>query len=310
MRGLRLSLFLGLALVLGACGKQQSAEQTPPTTPATALAPPASTAAPTATAAQRQEVGLAPAPANKIAKLNEDGSESGGDTTADTGTGNRLLAAVAATMAAATPSASAQANLAPPPLWQEGVNYSRLVPAQPTNVPPGQVEVLEFFWYACPHCYAIDPQVEAWKKSKPAYITFTRVPVMWTDGHRATARLFYTLETLGKLDQFHSAVFKEIHVNNNPLVGADPNDAAQDERIQTIFAVKLGIPEAEFTKAYHSFAVDTALQRADQLEQRYRIEGVPTFVVNGKYVADVRSAGGPDRLLALVNDFAAQEHKH
>jgi protein dithiol oxidoreductase (disulfide-forming) len=310
MRGFRLSLFLGVALVIGACGKQQSESQAPATTPATALAPPASTAAPAATATERQEVGLAPAPANKIAKLNEDGSESGGEATADTGTGNRLLAAVAATMAAATPSASAQANLAPPPLWQEGVNYSRLVPAQPTDVPPGQVEVLEFFWYACPHCYAIDPQVEAWKMSKPASITYTRVPVMWTVGHRATARLFYTLQSLGKLEQFHSAVFTEIHDHNNPLVGADPNDAAQAERIQTTFAVKLGIPEDKFKSAYHSFDVEKALQRADQLEQRYRIEGVPTFVVNGKYVADVRSAGGPDRLLNLVTDFAAQEHKH
>ncbi len=310
MRGLRLSLCLGIALVLGACGKQQSAEQAAPTMPATALVPPAATAAPAATVTQRQEVGLAPAPANKIAKLNEDGSESGGDTTPDSGTGNRLLAAVAATMAAATPSASAQTNLAPPPLWQEGVNYTRLVPAQPTAVPPGQVEVLEFFWYACPHCYAIDPQVEAWKKSKPAYVTFTRVPVMWSDAHRATARFFYTLEALGKLEQFHSAVFKEIHINNNPLVGADPNDAAQAERIQTTFAVKLGIPEADFKTAYHSMAVETKLQRADELEQRYRIEGVPTFVVNGKYVADVRSAGSPERLLAFVNDFAAQEHKH
>jgi thiol:disulfide interchange protein DsbA len=310
MRGVRLSLFLGVALVLGACGKQRSAEQVPPTTPATALSPPASTSAPTATTTQRQEVGLAPSPANKIAHLNEDGSESGGDATADTGTGNRLLAAVAATMAAATPSASAQANLTPPLLWQEGVNYTRLVPAQPTAVPPGQVEVLEFFWYACPHCYAIDPQIEAWKKAKPAYVTFTRVPVMWTDGHRATARLFYTLEDLGKLEQFHSAVFKEIHDNNNQLVGADPNDAVQAERIQTAFAVKLGIPEAAFKSAYHSLPVETKLQRADELEQRYRIEGVPTFVVNGKYVADVRSAGGPDRLLALVSDFAAQEHKH
>ena len=95
MRGFRLSLCLGAVLVLGACGKQQTAEQAPATPPATALAPPASTSAPSATATQRQEVGLAPAPANKIAKLNEDGSESGGDTTADTGSGNRLLAAVA-----------------------------------------------------------------------------------------------------------------------------------------------------------------------------------------------------------------------
>lgn len=305
MRGLRLSLFLGVALVLCACGKQQAAEQAAPT----ALAPPTSAAPPIATATQRQEVGLAPTPANKVAHLNEDGSESSSDTTGDTGTGNRLLAAVAATLAAATPRAAAQTSLVPPAPWQEGINYTRLVPAQPTAGPQGQVEVLEFFWYGCSHCYAIDPEVEAWKKSKPAYISFTRVPVMWSEGHRSTARLYYTLESLGKLDQFHSAVFKEIHVNGDPLVGADPNDTAQAERIQTTFVVKMGIPEATFKAAYHSFGVETALQRADQLEQRYRIEGVPTFVVNGKYVADVRSAGGPEKLLSLVSDLAAQEHK-
>jgi thiol:disulfide interchange protein DsbA len=195
-------------------------------------------------------------------------------------------------------------------LWQEGVNYTRLVPAQPTAVPTGQVEVLEFFWYACPHCYAIDPLVESWKKTKPAYISFSRVHVMWNEGHRALARLYYTLDSMGKLDQLHGEVFKEIHVNGNPLVASDPNNAAESERIQTAFVTKHGISESDFKKAYHSFAVETALQRADELVQRYRIDGVPTFVVNGKYVADVRSADGQERLLSLVGDLAAQEHKH
>ena len=110
------------------------------------------------------------------------------------------------------------------------------------------------------------------------------------------ARFFYTLQSLGKLEQFHGAIFKEIHDNNNPLVGADPNDAAQAERIQTTFAVKLGIPEAQFKSAYHSLPVDAKLQRADELEQRYRIEGVPTFVVNGKYVAGRSLRGRPGSL--------------
>jgi len=176
-------------------------------------------------------------------------------------------------------------------------------------VPAGQVEVLEFFWYACPHCYDLDGQVEAWRKNKPAYITFSRVPVTWSDGHRALARLFYTLKSLGKLDQLHDAVFKEIHVNGNPLVAAD-GDEAETERIQTAFAKKQGIPEDEFKKAYHSFPVDTDLQKADGLVQRYRIDGVPSFVINGKYVADVRTAGNPERLMSLVGDLAAQEHKH
>jgi len=124
------------------------------------------------------------------------------------------------------------------------------------------------------------------------------------------ARLYYTLESMGKLDQLHSEVFKAIHVNGNPLVAADPSDTAESERIQTNFVKKFGISEDDFKKAYHSFAVDNALQKADQLMERYRIDGVPTFVINGKFVADVRSADGPERLMSLVGDLAAQEHKH
>jgi thiol:disulfide interchange protein DsbA len=306
-----LCLVLGVVLLLGACGKQQSADERSQTStpPATALTPPASGAAPAETASQRQEAGLAPTPATKVTRTNEDGSESVEDTTGDSGTNNRLLAAVASTMAAATSAASAT-DIAAPTMWQAGVNYNQLVPAQPTSVPQGQVEVLEFFWYGCPHCFAIDSQVESWRKTKPAYISFSRVPVMWSEAHRSTARLYYTLESLGKLEQLHDAVFKEIHTNNDPLIGNDPNDVAAAERIQTTFAVKHGIPEDTFKKAYHSFAVETALQRADQLVLRYRIEGVPTFVVNGKYLADVRSAGSPERLLSLVDDLAAQEHRH
>jgi thiol:disulfide interchange protein DsbA len=309
----RLSLLLVLTIAVGACGKQQSADDhsRSPTTPATALAPPASPAPPSATATERQEVGLAPTQANKPPRANEDGSETVDETGADSGSHKALLAAVASTMAAGTSTAAAASvNTTPPPLWQEGVNYTRLVPAQPTNVPPGQVEVLEFFWYGCPHCYALDPQVESWRKSKPAYVTFSRVPVMWSEGHRSTARLYYALESMGKLDQLHGEVFKEIHVNGNPLIAADPNDAAGAERIQSSFLKKLGISDDAFKQAYHSFAVETDLQRADQLGLRYRIAGVPTFVVNGKYVADVSSAGSPERLMSLVEDLAAQERKH
>ena len=117
------------------------------------------------------------------------------------------------------------------------------MPAQPTAVAAGQVEVLEFFWYACPHCYDIDPLVEAWRKTKPAYVSFSRVPVTWSEGHRALARLFYTVKILGKLDQLHGEIFKEIHVNGNPLVARDPSDEAETERIQAAFAAKEGIPE-------------------------------------------------------------------
>jgi thiol:disulfide interchange protein DsbA len=190
------------------------------------------------------------------------------------------------------------------------VNYTRLVPAQPTSVPAGQVEVLEFFWYACPHCYALDSMVEAWKKTKPAYVTFSRVHVLWNEGHRALARLYYTLDSMGKLDQLHGEIFQEIHVNGDPLTAVDPNNAAESERIQAAFVKKFGISETDFKKAYHSMPVDLAVQKADELVQRYRIDGVPRFVVNGKFIADVASAGSPERLISLVGDLAVQEHKH
>jgi thiol:disulfide interchange protein DsbA len=297
------AFFLGLALALTACGKQQSANVP------TSASPSAPAAAPDHADAARQKPGEQPSDLpSKITRMNEDGSETVEDVPSDGGAHNPLLAAVASTVAASTSSATA-ATLGGPAMWKEGVNYTRIVPAQPTEVPAGQVEVLEFFWYACPHCAAIDPLVESWKKTKPAYVTFSRVHVMWNEGHRSLARLYYTLDSLGKLDQLHGEVFKEIHVNGNPLVAADPRNAAESERIQTAFVTKFGISEADFKKAYHSFAVETALQRADQLVQRYRIDGVPTFVVNGKFVADVRSADGPERLISLVSDLAAQEHK-
>ena len=210
--------------------------------------------------------------------MNEDGSETVEDVPGDSGAHNPLLAAVASTVAASTPAASAAATTAST-AWQEGVNYTRLVPAQPTAVPAGQVEVLEFFWYACPHCYAIDPLVESWKKTKPAYISFSRVPVMWSEGHRSLARLYYTLESLGKLDQLHGEIFKEIHVNGNPLGrhrseqrGARRSAFRPRSRRRTAF------PKRTSRTAYHSFAVEPTLQRADELVQRYRIDGVPTFV--------------------------------
>ena len=298
-RFMRGALLLGFCLIVAACGKQQSAEQNLTAENAPAAAAQGSAATP-ATAAQQTPAAPAAEPAT-ITRVNEDGSETVEDASGDSGLHNALLAAVSSTAAAAPLNA--------PTPWQEGVNYTRLVPAQPTAVAAGQVEVLEFFWYACPHCYAIDPLVEAWKKTKPAYVSFSRVPVMWNEGHRSLARLYYTLDSIGKLNDLHAAIFKEIHVKNDPLVDLS-NDDAQSEKIQTAFVQTQGVSAEAFKNAYHSFSVENSLQRADQLVQRYRISGVPAFVINGKYVADVGTAQGEDRLMSLVSDLAAIEHKH
>jgi len=303
MRLRHLALGLGFALTLAACGKQQSANERSP-----AITPPP-VAQTHADAGQQKPSEKAADLPSKITRMNEDGSETVEEVTGDSGAHNPILAAVASTVAASMSAASAATTTTAPTPWQEGVNYTRIVPAQPTSVAAGQVEVLEFFWYACPHCYAIDPLVEKWNKTKPAYISFSRVHVMWSEGHRSLARLYYTLESMGKLEQMHGEIFKAIHDKGNPLVANDPTDTAETERIQTLFVKKFGISEDDFKKAYHSFAVDTALQKADELMERYRIDAVPTFVINGKYVADVQTAGGPERLISLVGDLAAQEHK-
>jgi protein dithiol oxidoreductase (disulfide-forming) len=293
----RVTFALCLALALGACSKQHAQQSAAPPTAALKPAP----------VQRNAPVPNQQAQAAKLAHPNESGQETVEDATGDSGAHNALFAAVASTVVAATPAAAA-ADLSGPSLWQDGVNYTRIVPGQPTSVPAGQVEVLEFFWYACPHCYALDPLVESWRKTKPAYVSFSRVPVTWQDGHRALGRLFYTMKALGKVDQVHGDIFKEIQVNNDPLVG---RDVAETERMQTAFAVKEGIPEATFKNEFeHGFSTNNDLRNADELVQRYRIDGVPTFVINGKYIADVRSAGSPEKLMALVADLAAQEHKH
>jgi protein dithiol oxidoreductase (disulfide-forming) len=298
MRATPLALVLCAALTLTACAKKESGHGT------VAKNAPATNPENQSPAQQRVQAGADKA---KIPSLtNENGTETVEESTADNSTHNSLLAAVASTVTAA----NAAVPLSGPTLWQEGVNYSRLVPAQPTDAPAGQVEVLEFFWYGCPHCYALEPVIEAWIKSKPAYVTFTRVPVLWNAGDRALGRLYYTVQSLGKIDELHGAIFKEIHVNNDPLIGSDPENSAEAEHMQLVFVRKYGISDQDFRGKYeHDMGIDTALQHADQLIERYRVTSVPNFVVNGKFVTDVATAGSPERLISLINDLTAAEHK-
>lgn len=304
MRLRPLLLALGVALSLAACGRQEPSGLAPTKAPAPVTAPAVNT---TAAGVPGKTAADAAKPLT-MTHFNEDGSESVEETPGDTGSQNKLLAAVASTVAAATVSAAAAA--AGGTQWQDGVNYTRVVPAQPTNVAAGQIEVLEFFWYACPHCYALEPTLQTWLKSKAAYLSFARVPVQWNEGHRSLARLFYALDSMGKVNDVHSEIFKEIQANGDPLIGPDPNNAAAAERVQLAFIKKLGLSDADFEKEYRGFNVETAMQRADQLVQRYRITSVPMFVVNGKYITDVTMAGGPEKLMSLLTDLAAQEHKH
>jgi protein dithiol oxidoreductase (disulfide-forming) len=183
--------------------------------------------------------------------------------------------------------------------FQLGTHYNRLSPTQPTSSSPEQIEVAEIFWYGCPHCFAFDPYVKAWVAKKPEYVSFVRVPAVWNPLLRLHARAFYTAEALGKGAEMHDPLFREIHENHNML---DTEDQLRD------FFGKFGVDAAAFKGAFDSFAVHAKLQRADELNRRYRVQSVPAVVVNGKYTTDGSMAGGYDELFALVDELAAAEH--
>jgi len=187
--------------------------------------------------------------------------------------------------------------------WKAGVNYKPIVPAQPTSVEPGQVEVLEVMWLGCPHCAHLEPSIDAWRKKKPAYVKFVQEHVMWGPAHRAHAKLYYTLEALNRDDLIQKA-FDEIHQRGNVLVDADE---AKTLQMQLAFAKANGISETDFKREYNGFGVSSHLQRAEEIMRRYQIDTVPRIIINGKYETDVEMAGGPDQLMALINDLAAAE---
>ncbi len=192
--------------------------------------------------------------------------------------------------------------------WKPGTNYDVITPAQPTNVGPGKVEVVEVFWLGCPHCYALEPYIQAWLKSKPSYIDFVRVPVMWGPAHRAHARLYYTLIALNRPDLVEKA-FDTIQQKHELLISTKGDDN-ESLKLQQDFAKENGISPDDYAKAYNSFSVNSNLQRAEQLTQRYQVQGVPLVVVHGKYSFAVAKAGGPQQLISEIYDLAASDHRH
>jgi protein dithiol oxidoreductase (disulfide-forming) len=279
-----------LLLTVAACSRQsQDAAQTstPDQTPA---APAASDqSAPPAQAAST------PAP-----------SQPGSTPSSDTDNSLEHLAAVPAS--AALPESSE---------WKPGVNYDVISPAQPTIVEPGKVEVLEVFWLGCPHCFALEPYIRNWLKTKPAYIQYVRVPVMWNDPkQRGHARFFYTLESVGGDDLVEKA-FAYIH-NMEEQTGSESvlvtNSDGDSLKQQQAWAVQNGVDADAFAKAYNSFYVNTQLQQADEITTDYEVTSVPYIAVDGKFTTDVGKASGggddPAKLISLLNFLAAWEHDH
>jgi thiol:disulfide interchange protein DsbA len=190
--------------------------------------------------------------------------------------------------------------------WVAGQHYRPLSPAQPTSVAPGKIEVVEVFWYGCSHCYALEPFIQSWLKKLPRDVEFVRVPVMWSSTHRAHARMYYTLQALGKVDALHTKVFDAIHQEKLSLVGWSDADTLKQ---QQSWAVAHGIRADDYANAFNSFTVQSKLQQAEELTTRYKVEGVPLVVINGKYVSDVGMAGSQANLISLINDLVAAEKR-
>jgi len=166
--------------------------------------------------------------------------------------------------------------------------YKMLANPAPTSTP----EVLEFFAYFCPHCYELDKKVDVWKKRLPKSVTFRRVPLtLGTAGGRIYSRVFYISESLGVLEQSHSAMFQLFHVQKLPV-----NSELQLKK----FFLSLGITEEAFEKALNDPAIDEKVAAAEKLAKAYRIIRVPGFVINGTYFTDVATAGGEKEMFSEI----------
>jgi thiol:disulfide interchange protein DsbA len=208
-----------------------------------------------------------------------------------------------AAVSAAEPSSSATTAATSLAKWKAGTNYKLVPNPQPTSVGSGKVEVSEVFWYGCGHCYALDPELETWKKSKPDYVEFVRVPVIWGPSHWQHAKLYYTLQALHR-PELHSQVFDAIHKEGLSLTARNETEA---RAIHFAFLNRAGVTEKEFDTAYDSMTVAANLLRAEQLTQKLAVSSVPAMFVNYKFTTSVSEAGGTGQLLSLLNDLASSE---
>ena len=183
----------------------------------------------------------------------------------------------------------------------EGTHYVRLSQPVPANAPAGKIEVVEFFWYGCPHCHAFEPALEAWVKRLPADVAFRRVPVAFREEpFGAHQRIYYALEAMGQVEAMHKKVFHAIHVERQRL------DKAADI---AAFMMKNGVDGAKFTEVFNSFSVQTKARQARQLSESYKIDGVPAIGIHGRFYTSGTLAGTPERSLQVAEFLIQQVRK-
>jgi thiol:disulfide interchange protein DsbA len=183
---------------------------------------------------------------------------------------------------------------------EEGSDFLTLDKKVAVEAPAGKVEVIEFFWYSCPHCNAFEPKLVNWIKKLPPDVSMRRVPVAFRDDFVPQQRLYYTLEAMGKLDELHGKVFNTIHQERVMI---------DKEATILAWAEKNGLDRAKFQETYNSFSVQTKARRATQLQDAYKVQGVPAIGIAGRYYTDGTMAGNMDRALAVTDYLVAEARK-
>jgi thiol:disulfide interchange protein DsbA len=199
----------------------------------------------------------------------------------------KLLALAAATLSFAATTAFAQQA------------YGTISPPQPTEG-GGKIEVTEFFWYGCPHCYSMEPSVNAWLKNAPKDVVFKRVPAVPSEQWGETAKIFYTLEAMGLLEANHQKVFDAMHKDHVNLA---------NKKLREEWLAKNGIDVAKYNEIEKSFSVSTKMNRAKQLTMAYKVDSVPRVVVNGRYYTSAEQAGGAQNVFPIVDQLVAMVRK-
>jgi protein dithiol oxidoreductase (disulfide-forming) len=183
---------------------------------------------------------------------------------------------------------------------EEGTEYLTLDKRVGTDTPAGKIDVIEFFWYSCPHCHAFEPMLDAWIKKLPGDVVLKRVPVAFRDDFVPQQRLFYTLEALGKLDELHAKVYQAIHAERLPINREEPI---------LDWAAKQGLDKAKVKELYNSFSVSSKARRASQLQDAFKVQGVPALGIAGRYYTDGTLARTMDRALQVTDYLIAEARK-
>jgi protein dithiol oxidoreductase (disulfide-forming) len=182
----------------------------------------------------------------------------------------------------------------------EGRDFVRLGSPAPVAAPAGKIEVVEFFSYGCPHCYSFEPLLDTWIRKLPGDVAFRRVPAAFNATWEGLAKIYYALEATGQLETMHKRVFAAIHVQRQRL---------DKEGDIAAFVKSAGGDDAKFLDAYKSFGVATKLRQGKQLSEAYKIDGVPTLGIHGRWFTSGSLAGGHERALVVADSLIQRARK-